>query len=190
VRHLRGPRASRARAKTAGGPTLTARHTALGTVLTTSRGFTVYAFEADKGTRSACFGACAAAWPPVTTTSAPRGQAAGRPSENDVIAGSTMSTVRVRHRRWPHSPRIADWREVRGERFAELRSITPPTLVVNGSKDVMIPTINSYWLSQHIPSAQLIIYPDVGHGSLFQYPELFLAQATIPPETAARKEPG
>jgi predicted lipoprotein with Yx(FWY)xxD motif len=43
---------------TAGGPTLTARHTALGTILTTGQGFTVYAFEADKGTRSACFGTC------------------------------------------------------------------------------------------------------------------------------------
>ena len=61
--------APRAHAMTAGGPTLTARHTALGTILTTGRGFTVYAFEADKGTKSACFGACAAAWPPVTTTS-------------------------------------------------------------------------------------------------------------------------
>ena len=61
--------ASRARAMIAGEPTLTARHTALGTILTTGRGFTVYAFEADRGTRSACFGACAAAWPPVTTTS-------------------------------------------------------------------------------------------------------------------------
>src|SRR5215472_5796571 len=61
--------ASRARAMTAGGPTLRARHTALGTILTTGRGFTVYAFEADQGIRSACFGACAAAWPPVTITS-------------------------------------------------------------------------------------------------------------------------
>ena len=60
--------APRAHAMTAGGPTLTARHTALGTILTTGRGFTVYAFEADKGARSACFGACATAWPPVTTS--------------------------------------------------------------------------------------------------------------------------
>jgi len=60
--------APRAHAMTAGGPTLTARHTALGTILTTGLGFTVYAFEAGQGTRSACFGACAAAWPPVTTS--------------------------------------------------------------------------------------------------------------------------
>jgi hypothetical protein len=43
-------------------------------------------------------------------------------------------------------------------------------LVVNGHNDIMIPTINSFTLSQHIPDAQLIIYPDSGHGSLFQYP--------------------
>jgi len=61
--------APRAHAMTAGGPTLTARQTALGTILTTGRGFTVYAFGADRSTRSACFGSCAAAWPPVTATS-------------------------------------------------------------------------------------------------------------------------
>jgi pimeloyl-ACP methyl ester carboxylesterase len=71
----------------------------------------------------------------------------------------------------------ADWLQVRGERFAELRSINQPTLVVNGNRDVMIPTINSFNLAQHIPNAQLIIYPDSGHASHFQYPELFLSHA-------------
>jgi len=52
----------------AGSSALTLRHTALGTILTTGKGFTVYAFEADKGTTSACTGACAAAWPPVTAS--------------------------------------------------------------------------------------------------------------------------
>jgi predicted lipoprotein with Yx(FWY)xxD motif len=42
----------------------------LGTILTDGRGFTLYAFEADQGTTSACSGACATAWPPVTTTTA------------------------------------------------------------------------------------------------------------------------
>ena len=54
----------------AGGAALTLRHTSLGTILTDGRGFTVYAFEADKGAMSSCSGACAANWPPVTTTSA------------------------------------------------------------------------------------------------------------------------
>ena len=53
------------------------------------------------------------------------------------------------------------------------------TLVVNGHHDVMIPTLNSYTLSQHIPRAQLIIYPDSGHGVLFQFPELFVAHGRM-----------
>jgi|SRR5215470_6162050 len=52
------------------GAVLALRHTALGTILTTGRGLTVYAFEADHGTTSACTGACAAAWPPVTISGA------------------------------------------------------------------------------------------------------------------------
>jgi len=72
---------------------------------------------------------------------------------------------------------LTEFQHVRGERFAELKNITQPTLVVNGNRDVMIPTINSFTLAQHIPNAQLIIYPDSGHGSLFQYPDLFLLHA-------------
>ena len=70
---------------------------------------------------------------------------------------------------------IVDWKLPHGEPFAELGTITQPTLVVNGRRDVMVPTINSYHLAQHIPGAQLIIYPDSGHASLFQYPELLVA---------------
>jgi pimeloyl-ACP methyl ester carboxylesterase len=69
---------------------------------------------------------------------------------------------------------MGKWREPVGERWSELKTIKQPTLIVNGSHDIMVPTINSYILQQHIPGAQLIIYPDAGHGSLFQYPELFV----------------
>jgi pimeloyl-ACP methyl ester carboxylesterase len=41
-----------------------------------------------------------------------------------------------------------------------------------------VPTVNSYILSQRIPDAQLILYPGSGHGSLFQYAELFVAHAS------------
>jgi predicted lipoprotein with Yx(FWY)xxD motif len=50
--------------------TVAVRQTSLGTILTDSRGFTLYAFEGDRGTTSECSGACATAWPPVTTASA------------------------------------------------------------------------------------------------------------------------
>jgi pimeloyl-ACP methyl ester carboxylesterase len=69
---------------------------------------------------------------------------------------------------------LTEWAQPRGERFADLRTISQPTLVVNGSHDIMLPTINSYILSQHLPKAELVIYPDSGHGSLFQYPTLFV----------------
>ena len=60
-----------------------------------------------------------------------------------------------------------------------LKSIRQPTLVVQGSNDVIIPTYNSYVLQQALPDAQLIIYPDANHGSFYQYPELFVAEANL-----------
>jgi pimeloyl-ACP methyl ester carboxylesterase len=73
---------------------------------------------------------------------------------------------------------LVEWNTPRGERFGELKEIRQPTLVINGSHDIMLPTINSYILAQRIPKAQLIVYPDSGHGSLFQYPTLFVAHVS------------
>lgn len=64
-----------------------------------------------------------------------------------------------------------------------LKSIRQPTLVAQGSDDVIIPTAHSLTLQQNLPNAQLIIYPDAGHGSIYQYPELFVAHATLFLET-------
>jgi pimeloyl-ACP methyl ester carboxylesterase len=60
-----------------------------------------------------------------------------------------------------------------------LRDVRLPTLIVQGSNDIIIPTINSYVLQQKLPNAQLILYPDANHGSFYQHPELFLKHATL-----------
>jgi pimeloyl-ACP methyl ester carboxylesterase len=51
------------------------------------------------------------------------------------------------------------------------------TLVVNGKNDIMVPTINSYILQQHLPDARLILYPESGHGVHFQFSEVFAEEA-------------
>jgi pimeloyl-ACP methyl ester carboxylesterase len=66
-----------------------------------------------------------------------------------------------------------------GERFAKLRGITQPCLVVNGVLDQMISVKNSYTLAEHLPRAMLLTYPDAGHGSLFQYHDSFVRQASL-----------
>ncbi len=55
-----------------------------------------------------------------------------------------------------------------------LKDIAQPALVVNGSNDVIIYTVNSFILQQNLPNATLVLYPDANHGSLFQYPETFV----------------
>lgn len=60
--------------------------------------------------------------------------------------------------------------------FDRLKAIKQPTLIVNGSNDLIVPTINSYVLYQHIPNARLSLYPDSGHGALFQYHTLFASE--------------
>jgi pimeloyl-ACP methyl ester carboxylesterase len=59
-----------------------------------------------------------------------------------------------------------------------LKTIRQPTLVVNGGKDAIIYSVNSFILQQHLPNAQLILYPDANHGSQYQYPALFVADVT------------
>ena len=62
--------------------------------------------------------------------------------------------------------------------FEYLKSIRQPTLVVNGGKDVIIYSMSSFILQQHLPNAQLILYPDANHGSQYQYPKQFIADVT------------
>jgi pimeloyl-ACP methyl ester carboxylesterase len=113
-----------------------------------------------------------------------------RPSPTSQAAGKTFwerRHLRKQDADRPSTPQtmtaqraaIIAWSKVSGERYAELENVRQPTLVANGNHDIMIPTINSYNLSQRIPEAQLIIYPDSGHGALFQFPELFVAHGSM-----------
>jgi pimeloyl-ACP methyl ester carboxylesterase len=70
-----------------------------------------------------------------------------------------------------------DWEQFAGTRFGDLKDIRQPTLVVNGIHDEMIPVANSYRLSENLPNAVLLTYPDSGHGSLFQFHESFTRHA-------------
>jgi pimeloyl-ACP methyl ester carboxylesterase len=114
-------------------------------------------------------------WLRVHFTTSERSQAAGReflrrfrlraenrdPEVNDKVAPAQIEA-------------IGEWGAPRAQPFEYLRSIRQPTLVVNGGKDVIVYSVNSFILQQHLPDAELILYPDANHGSQYQYPEHFV----------------
>jgi pimeloyl-ACP methyl ester carboxylesterase len=74
---------------------------------------------------------------------------------------------------------IGEWGAARERPFEYLKSIRQPALVVNGGKDVIIYSVNSFILQQHLPTAQLILYPDANHGSQYQYPKRFVQHVSL-----------
>ncbi|MDQ0681061.1 pimeloyl-ACP methyl ester carboxylesterase [Streptomyces achromogenes] len=59
----------------------------------------------------------------------------------------------------------------------DLSVIKIPVLVANGDHDRMVPTSNSYDMDRRLPNSELVIYPDGGHGGIFQYHEQFVPTA-------------
>jgi pimeloyl-ACP methyl ester carboxylesterase len=108
----------------------------------------------------------------------PSSQAAGgafierlsrRTEDRDTPSGSDVAAAQI--------AAFRAWEQPNSTRFAELESIHQPTLLVNGIHDEMIPVSNSYRLAENLPNALLLVYPDSGHGSLFQYHESFTRHA-------------
>ena len=69
---------------------------------------------------------------------------------------------------------MGKWGVQRKGSYDYLKTIKQPTLVVNGSNDVIMPTVNSFIMQQNMPNAQLIVYPDSNHGAHHAYPERFV----------------
>ncbi|MFF7451786.1 MULTISPECIES: alpha/beta fold hydrolase [unclassified Streptomyces] len=55
----------------------------------------------------------------------------------------------------------------------DLSTVTQPTLIANGDNDRMVPSVLSEDLHRRIKGSELIIYPDSGHGGIFQYHKEF-----------------
>jgi hypothetical protein len=52
-------------------------------------------------------------------------------------------------------------------------------LVVHGNKDVVVTPINAFILAQHLPDAQLVMYPDASHGAQSQHAGVLLEHARM-----------
>ena len=75
---------------------------------------------------------------------------------------------------------IREWGSIPStDRYAMLPRIHQRTLIVHGSKDIVVPPINAFLLAQHLPDAQLVMYPDASHGAQSQHAEVFLQHARL-----------
>jgi pimeloyl-ACP methyl ester carboxylesterase len=75
---------------------------------------------------------------------------------------------------------IREWGAVpSSDRYATLPRIKHPTLVVHGARDIVVQPVNAFILAEHLPDAQLILYPDASHGAQYQHAELFLKHAKL-----------
>jgi pimeloyl-ACP methyl ester carboxylesterase len=69
---------------------------------------------------------------------------------------------------------VLAWAQSDADAFKELKNITKPVLIVQGESDFLVPVVNATNMSKNIPGAQLIVYPDAGHGALYQYHDEFI----------------
>jgi pimeloyl-ACP methyl ester carboxylesterase len=79
----------------------------------------------------------------------------------------------------PQAKALITWCATKDPEDSILRRIEQPVLVVCGSDDTMLPDRNAYFMFKHLKNAQLVLYPDSGHGALFQYHDLFVSHVSL-----------
>lgn len=113
---------------------------------------------------------------PLFFTPSDKSQAAGqafvertlaRTANRDPDHGNSVSD--------PQAKAIIEWCARPDPDHQSLKAINTATLIVHGSDDTMFPSDNAYVMFKNMPDATLILYPDSGHGALFQQPETFVA---------------
>jgi len=113
-------------------------------------------------------------WRPIFFSPSEASQAAGRRFLDRIRARTDDRDVPVSEATIAaHLAAAHEWGAAAPDSFDYLKGIPHPALVVNGSNDIVIPTINSYILQQNLPNAELILFPDSNHGSHFQFTESF-----------------
>ena len=114
-------------------------------------------------------------WLKVFFTDSENSQAAGRAFLKRYLSRTKNRDTPISNNVAPAQiAAIGEWGSQPGERFAYLRNIKQPTLVVSGNHDVIVYTVNSLHLVQNLPNAKLILYPDANHGSWYEYHEDFV----------------
>jgi predicted lipoprotein with Yx(FWY)xxD motif len=90
-----------------------------GQVIVDSKGFTLYDFHKDKGSKSSCYGACAGVWPPLTTEGAPQAKGGAIASKLGTTKRSD-GTMQVTYAGWPLYTYTADTKpgEANGNDFS------------------------------------------------------------------------
>jgi pimeloyl-ACP methyl ester carboxylesterase len=118
-------------------------------------------------------------WLPILFAPTQTSQAAGRAYIQRIVARPDRDAPVSDQSITAQRAALAAYGAAKDPSYAHLKGLELPVLVVNGSDDIVIPTINSYILQQFLPNAELILYPDANHGAHFQYPELFVRHARI-----------
>jgi pimeloyl-ACP methyl ester carboxylesterase len=114
-------------------------------------------------------------WLKVFFTDSEKSQAAGRAFLKRYLSRTENRDAPVNSKVAPAQiAAVGEWGSQPGERFAYLRNIKQPTLVVSGNHDVIVYTVNSLHLVQNMPNAKLILYPDANHGSWYENHEDFV----------------